>query len=367
MNNSNHNGNLNVLQTLEEEPFRFNFFQAVRMLDWSTRNDETSVSTKQPIGRDAVPKKETVRIKAHQSLSFPSGLVADFEQPEKEELPAEMVVPFFGITGPNGALPRHYTQLVIDRSRDKDFALRDFLDLFNHRAISFFYRAWAKYRLPIAYEEHFLHLDGAMATEDDLITRCLRCLTGFGTKHLTQRQELPDNALLYYGGHLAHQPRNAQSLARMVEDYFGVPASVIQLVGQWLYLSDEDQSKLGAMQIGMSLNNQLGKDVVVGNRVWGIENSIRIQLGPVGYDDFKSYSPAGDRLQSMAEMIRTYVGMEFDFDVQVVLRKEEVPQCQLGGAEKDGARLGWNTWVRNNPMPKDADDAIFACEGLPAA
>jgi type VI secretion system protein ImpH len=274
-----------------------------------------------------------------------------------------MVVSFLGLTGPSGVLPRHYTQLLIDRVRQKDFALRDFLDLFNHRIISLFYRAWEKHQFPFAYEDAASHPDGS---QEDLFTRCLFCLVGMGTGGLRDRLELDDRVLVHYGGLFAHAPRNVQSLEVMVSDYFGLRAEILQFHGQWLDLSEENQSRVSRRFDGDGNNNELGFNVVVGDRVWGVENKFRVRLGPIGYDQFQRFMPAGDSLQTLGQLVRTYVGPDLDFDVQPVLRREDVPCAQLGGDETNPSCLGWNTWVRGAAMTDDADDAVFEIEGTAA-
>jgi len=104
---------------------------------------------------------------------------------------------------------------------------------------------------------------------------------------------------------------------------------------------------------------------VVGERVWSIENKFRVRLGPVGYEQFCRFTPMGEGLMPLCQFVRSYVGPEFDFDVQPVLRAQEVPECRLGGDVMAGSRLGWNTWLRSKTLPKDADEAVFVNEGYP--
>lgn len=346
-------------EQLVREPYRFQFFQAVRLLERSALVEaQGDVPGAQPVGEDNPPPREVVRFHTLPSLAFPPGEIAALGPPPPDtSQPYQMTVPFLGLTGPAGVLPQHYTQLLIERVRRKDYSLRDFLDTFHHRLISLFYRAWRKYRFVVGYER----AAETRRPDDDLFTHCLFSLVGLGTAKLRGRQSVDDEALLYYAGHFIHAPRNALALEAILGDYLDVPARVIQFVGQWLYLERYDQSRLPSPGSREDGNNSLGVNVVVGQRVWGMENRVRVRLGPLSYAQFQRFSPRGDLLQPAAQLIRTYAGVEFDFDIQPVLRAAEVPRCQLGG----DAYLGWNTWTWSAPFPRDADDAIFVHEGWP--
>jgi type VI secretion system protein ImpH len=327
------------------------------------------------------------------SLSFPAAAVCEVRQPDRKDLPpdeprpVEMVVAFMGLTGPQGVLPHHYTAMLISRARRRDFALRDFFDLFDHRAISLFYRAWEKYRFPIGYERAQLaatqqRLPSPAAGEEqqptsplplagegpgvrgrdareDLFTQCLFSLVGLGTPGLRRRNLFDDDVFLYYAGLFAHYPRCAQSLEIMLADFFALPTVVRQFQGQWLRLGPDDLSALPSTRMPAGLNTQLGTNVVIGERVWNIESKFRIRLGPLNYRDFCRFLPSADRLRSLSHLVRCYVGPQFDFDVQLVLKAKEVPWCRLGGDGTDPSRLGWNTWVRSGEFEHDVDDAIF--------
>src|SRR4029077_2380484 len=117
--------------------------------------------------------------------------------------------------------PHPYTELVRERIRQKDTALRDFLDLFNHRIISLFYQAWEKYRFAIAYERG----------ERDRFSHHLLDLIGLGTPGLQNRQHVPDDSLLYYSGLLAMNTRSAMALQQILADYFEVDVEIEQFVG----------------------------------------------------------------------------------------------------------------------------------------
>jgi type VI secretion system protein ImpH len=272
-----------------------------------------------------------------------------------------MTVTFLGLIGANGVLPRHYTQLVIERVRHKDFSLRDFLDLFHHRAISLFYRAWEKYRFPIGYEravaEHPL--------QPDAFTSCLLSLVGLGPESLRRRLETPDEALLYYGGHFAHFPRNAIGLERVIGDYFRLPVEVLQFTGRWLHLEPKDQTRLPAGNVRGRRYHHLGDEALVGDRVWSVEHRFRVRVGPLDYATFRRLTPAGDLLRPLCQLIRTYVGPDFDFDVQLVLDQKETPPCRIDAGGAGAVRLGWDAWPRHREFVVAVDDAVFEHDGAP--
>jgi type VI secretion system protein ImpH len=337
----------------------FDFFQAVRLL-------ERLRPEKKPIGREALPAQEVVRLRSHLSLSFPPSSLFALDPSEEDRPYLRLIQSFIGLTGPSGVLPRHYTQMLLDIGRDvrgpERRSLGDFLAMFDHRIASLFYRAWEKYRFHIPYER-----GEAFRREPDDFTSAVFSLIGLGAPTLRGRlrvehDERPlgridDLALLYYSGLFAQRPRSAVVLEAIVVDYFRLPAKILQFQGQWLLLEKSDQTSLGS-------HGRLGIDAVAGDRVWDVQAKFRVRLGPLKMPAFEEYlpdrSPVPRRksLFLLAQLVRLYSGPELDFDVQLVLDAAEVPACRLGG-EGFGSRLGWNTWVTSQPRGRDADDAVF--------
>ncbi len=200
-----------VAEHLTSEPTAFGFFQAVRLL-------QRLRPERRGVGRFGDPAAEVVHFSARPVISFPPSELHVVDLPENR--PARMVVNFMGLVGPLGVLPYNFTLLVAERARVRDRALRDFLDIFQHRFVSLFYRAWEKYHFTAGYER-----DGK-----DGVTEHLRDLIGLGIGALRDRLAVPDEALLFYAGALAPQPRSAVALEQMLEDFLGVPVAVEQFV-----------------------------------------------------------------------------------------------------------------------------------------
>jgi len=359
-----------LAERLFAEGYVFDFFQAVRLL-------EKIAPERRPVGHEAPPSMEAARFRAHLAMNFPASAIYQVEPPAVL-VPPTLTVTFMGLTGPSGILPRHYTEMLM-RARDargpERYVARDWFDLFNHRLISLFYRAWTKYRFWLSYErgEHAL-------PDPDTFTEGLYCLIGLGNRSLRNRlrvavrppaedpqrerilSRVDDRVLLYYAGFLAHRPRCALSLERLLEDYFGIPVRVLQFQGQWLRLDTTSQSQVG-VEGG---NNGLGMNVVVGERVWDIRSKIRIRLGPLTYERFVSFcpdqsaAPGRKDFFKLMHLVRLYVGPELMIDVQLILKASEIPRCKMHHTPSKGPRLGWNCWLTRKPMQQDSYDAVFA-------
>ena len=147
----------------------------------------------------------------------------------------------------------------------------------------------------------------------------------------------------------------------LVADYFGLPVQVRQFQGQWLQLDADSLTRLG------EANSDLGVSVVAGERVWDVGSKLRLTIGPVGLDDFvallpdRSPMPQRKKFFLLVHLVRLFLGPDLDFDVQVVLKAEHVPECQLS-EEFPGARLGWNTWLTSQQPMHDVADALFEGE-----
>ena len=325
-----------VAELLRRQPSAFDFFQAVRLLG-------RLLPDRRPVGEFANPDTEVVRFGACPDFGFPPGQIASLQWPEGGQ-PA-MRVNFMGLTGPKGVLPLYYSALVRERLRARDSSLRAFFDIFNHRAISLFYQAWEKYHFAAGYERG-----------SDRVSPHLLDLLGLGTAGLAGRQAVPDEALEFRCGLIGPLARSASSLRALLMDYFEVPVEIEQFVGAWHPIDEETQC---AFTGEASCSEQLGRGAVVGDEVWDRQSGVRIRLGPLTLDQYRAFLPDGDAHQPLGALIRFFSGGELSFEVQLVLRKEEVPPCELGGDGPTAPRLGWLTWARTAPMPRDPDDGIL--------
>ena len=328
-------------QTLVEHPYGFDFFQAVRLLG-------LILPDRPDVGTSAKPSEEVVRFKARQSLEFPASAIHALDI---ESDPARMVVAFMGLTGFEGVLPHHYTEHIIARAGSRDFAMAEFLDLFNHRLISLFYRAWEKHQLPAAY-----HKAAARKERPDAFTGYLFDFIGMGTGGLRGRLAIPDEALLRYAGLFAQFPRSASVLRGILRDHFGVPVEVEQFDGAWRLLEMDELCNLDDRDI----RNQLGVGAIAGDGVWDPQARFRIRLGPVSLTRFAWFLPGTGAVRELDDITRLYVGEVLHFEWQVVLEAAEVPWCTLGDDAEPGPRLGWCAWLKTEEFEADPADAVFA-------
>ncbi len=324
-----------IAAMLDREPYRFEFFQAVRLL-------MRMAPRRQVVGRFTNPADEVVRFGVNPGVMFPASQIQELERPRRG--PARMRVNFMGLTGPSGVLPLMYSQTVLDRMRARDHALRDFYDLFNHRMISLFYQAWEKYRFPIPYERGEL----------DPFSHHLLALLGLATPGLQDRQDVPDDSLLFYSGLLALHARSAQALKQVLSDYFDVPVEIEQFVGAWYPVEVESQCSLGD---GLKYSERLGYGAVVGDEVWDQQSRVRIQLGPLTLERYMEFLPGREAYRHLRALAEFYAGEEYDVEIQLILKRAEVPVCELPG--DGGQQLGWTSWVKTADFRRDPGDTIL--------
>ena len=213
------------------------FFQLVRQLH-AEKVDEGSLSCR-PVGKDFSPENEVVRFRATRSLSFPSAEVTNVDEDTLGDRRTNLEVSFMGLTGPTGVLPDHYSEMVIEQHRERNEALRDFFDIFNHRSISFFYRAWSKYRLTLNAE-----MTGDLSHKIDPVTKSISSLMGIDIDRLKNVPDLDGRSLLYFAGHFIAQTRNSSSFSSLLTEYLGIPVEIKQFCGEWLDMEVDDRVQL---------------------------------------------------------------------------------------------------------------------------
>jgi type VI secretion system protein ImpH len=324
-------------EKLTEEACMFGFFQAVTLL-------QRLSAAASPVGGFSNPEAESVHFRVNPRLGFPASEIQTLEPSENG--PPEMTVNFMGLTGPSGVLPYTYSELILERSRAKDHTLAEFLDIFNHRAISLFYRAWQKPRFPVTYSngtsDHFTHY--------------LLDLIGLGTDGLRDRQEIEDEALLHYTALLGMQARSATALEQIIQDYFEVPVEVQQFTGGWYGLDAPTQCEMNDED---SASCQIGFGAVVGDEVWDRQARVRIRLGPLTIERYCDFLPEGNSYGALRALTRFFSNQCVEFEVQLVLDRAQAPATELDFDAANPARLGWVSWVKNMPLGSDPDDTIL--------
>jgi type VI secretion system protein ImpH len=317
---------------LRDRPFDFEFFEAMRRL-------ECAYPTHPRFGHSTKPASDPVRLAHAAALEFPARSIERFE-PGVGGAPGRLHGLFLGLFGPNGPLPLHLTEHVVDRQRNaKDSTLVAFADLFHHRMLSLFYRAWADAQPTVQFDR----------PAQDRFRTYVGALIGIATPQLEARDALPDQYKRFFAGRLVPQARNAEGLKGFLEHYFGAPVCVLEFVPGWMQLPRDAHLRMGG---GMA---QMGRNATLGAQVRGAQQRFRLRIGPLGLNEFNRFLPGGDALKELVAAVKLYAGGEKGWDVQLVLKKEDVPRTHLG----QSGRMGFNTWMGRYPKPVDADQVVL--------
>jgi type VI secretion system protein ImpH len=320
---------------LARDARRFDFFQALRLIE--------QAHAKRPrLGRSLAARDDAVRLSQDPELIFHPTALGEYV-PGENGRPGRLAVNFLGLLGPNGPLPTHLTAYVRERVRHaNDPTLARFLDVFHHRMLSLFYRAWADAQPVVSADR----------PGDDRFAGYVGSLFGLGAPALADRDAVPDSAKRHFAGILAAPTRHASGLRLILSRFFGVPVSVEPWRGHWITLPEEGRTRLSGAR--------LGESTVVGTRVWDCQHKFRIVIGPLRYADFARFLPGGQSLVKLADWVRDYVRDPLDWDVSLHLKRDDVPALRLQGNTAHGARLGWNTWLTSGAPVHDNHRVVIA-------
>ncbi len=322
-----------LLEKLGEKPGAFGFFQAMRWLH--------ALDPGMNLGKSLRPRDDRIRLRQEPDLRFAASTLRSFVPPNPDE-PGRLTVNFLGLLGPNGPFPLHVTEYALERvNQHKDTTLVAFLNVFHHRLLSLFYRAWAVH-------QKSADLDRATGQR---VSNYIGSFIGTGNAAMQHRDDVDDAAKLFFSGRLSTQTKNAEGLAAILNEYFGIPVQLEPFTGQWITVPETDACRLGESP----LTGQIGSTVIVGSRVWQVQTKFRLRFGPMKLPELVRMLPNQGSFKRLKTWIRNYCGDELFWDARYVLLASEVPTTQLGS----GGFLGWTTWVNTRKPERDAEDLLI--------
>ncbi len=303
------------------------------------------------LGEALRPRDEAVRLGQDAEMDFAPANIHSFRPGGVAPRIGQRA---FGLFGPMGPMPTHITEYVRERERSHaDPTLARFADLFHHRALLMFFRAWAQSRPEV-------HRDRPW---DDDFARWLSSLYGQAGKAFAQRSAVDDDAKRLHAATLMRGPRNAEGLAKVLQQYFGLPVRVEACLGHWLPLSDQDRTQL-LPSTSPARNTGLGHSAVLGRRVWDRQSHARLHIGPLTLAQFQRFMPGQPTRLALRDWVREYLGLSVSVDARLTLRGSEIPRLQMrpragrsaaSGAAPAAGRLGLDTWLgRRGPHADSA-------------
>ncbi|CAH0246724.1 hypothetical protein SRABI118_02861 [Massilia sp. Bi118] len=342
-----------VIERLFKEPWRFEYFQAVRLLElWLRRHGPSRL---EPAAGD--PVVNVLRFRNSISHRFPASQLEAIasETRDDEGLRYVHVTPaFMGLLGCSGVLPAHYNERIAEHEvRHKDEGPRAFLDTFSNRSLALFYEAWRKYRLPFKYQ-----LEGK-----DSFLPLLLGLAGFGNAGLRRRLaqgkngEVLDESIGYFAAAIRHRPASSAQIARVLSEYFGQPVAAEQFVGQWYDVPPAQQTTLG------EASAILGAGAMTGVRVWQRDLRLRLVIGPLDRASFDAFLPGGLAARALHALLTLFTGVTLEYEVELVLRAADVRAVTM----KEGCnigRLGWDAYLVEGTQAQDRRDVRYELHAL---
>jgi type VI secretion system protein ImpH len=290
------------------------------------------------LGAAALPREEPFRISQQPSMAFAPREIAGLDVAR-----GHLNVRLFGLGlwGPQGPLPLHLTELAYTRGESyQDHALARFADLFHHRSLALFYRAWAASQATASLDR----------PDDEAFSFYVASLIGTDPGEAS-RSCLPTHPRYAASAHLVRESRNPDGVAATLSHYFGVPMHVEEFIHHWIQVSGADRSRLGAP----SPSSIMCEGALLGDTIPDRQHKFRIVIGPVDLDQYLRLTPHGDDLPTLIEWVRAFVGFEYDWEIKLLVKPRAAPPARCDTAH----RLGYSTWLGESMDDEPVVGMIF--------
>ncbi|TKC89371.1 type VI secretion system baseplate subunit TssG [Trinickia terrae] len=276
-----------------------------------------------PPGTARLPRQEPFRIGQQPTMAFAPREIASLATHN-----GRLDIKLFGLGlwGPQGPLPLHMTEVAYSRTEGQDHTLVHFSDLFHHRALSLFYRAWASSQATAS-------LDRA---NDEKFSFYVASLIGTDSRE-ARHSPLPTHARFGAAAHLVREARNPDGLAAALSQYFGVPMTVEEFVFHWIPVEQSEHTKIG-MPGPPAI---MGEGALLGEMIPDKQHKFQLVVGPLDLDQYLRLTPHGEDLPTFVEWVRAFVGHEYDWEVKLLIKPRAAPPARAD----DSQRLGYSTWL----------------------
>jgi type VI secretion system protein ImpH len=340
-----------VISDLIKEPQKFDFVQALRLLELinATSNRSAAITIIRDPGE--INHKIQARFVSDYRMKFPIAAITKTD-PLNDNI-MQFTISGFGYVGAVGVLPYSFSYLVSLTQSNKNHGLKSFLDIFQNRSVQLFFQAGSKYRITISY-------DRGKFGDIDKFKRTLESFIGFSFKNIKNKLSIPDENLLYYSGFFSSSRRTIYALETILSDELGLNIHVIPFSGRWIKLDVDDQTSLSNNDLNKHYNC-LSKDAVLGERVWSVQNCFRVLVGPIHEERIYPLLPNGSDDIKIRDIVETYCGKEYEYEVQLQVEAKSVPFARLGVGDDaiNQCRLGQTSWVLATTSLVDRSDAVF--------
>ena len=325
-------------------PTEYEFFQAVRLLRLFL--EDAGESTRPFLSHR--PDQESIRFSSDVSKSFPSANLVEYEYDSPQEM-AQLTISFFGLHGALAALPWADVERAINQS-----SFRQFLDVFNHRLVSLFYRAWEKNRFFVPFERE-VRADTPSFPSD--LVGLLLSQIGLGTSGQAKSFAPDEKALLRHLMVLSGKHRSSSALECVLQHFFpGNAFQIYEFEKSYLMLRSDQVTRFGGQPGG---GGQLGLNTMMGDRIEDYQSRFRILIGPISFTQFQDFLPDKKSFSEMRELVKFVVGIHYDVVVQFEIEKSGIPSLQLQ-APYDQFQLGQNMWLSSQPFESNRRDPVFS-------
>jgi type VI secretion system protein ImpH len=323
--------------------------QGARILEAIARRNRPSKAERVPrVGEDMPLSEEPFHFVASDRMHIPVGDLAAVDLPVGGA--PQVVANVLGLVGATPSLPVYYSELQLQRRRARDRTMAEFYNVFDHRALSFFYRADVKYNWLLGYES-----EGQ--TAGDPVSSALLALEGFAAPSTRDRLSFPEALLVPLAGRLSDRRRPAGAIEATLRLVTGLPLSVRQAVPTWLPVPEAEQTRIGgpATRRFARLGGSMDGDVegrpdsepdaaMLGTAVLDVQHHYEIEGAPMSYETFLSCVKGGELLQTIRDVCRVATGIEQRPTLRLRIARDALPPLTLGNPEAP-AVLGRTTWI----------------------
>jgi type VI secretion system protein ImpH len=314
---------------------RFDLFAALRWIE--------AKAAPVPLGTSLRASDDAVRLHFDVGLTFAPTSIARMEW--ERGLPV-LYQHVLGLFGPNGPMPLHLTEYVADRERHfKDATLARFADVFHHRIIQLFYRAWAQGE-PVAE---------ANREAESLFTTVVDALTG--TNALSLRAAAPElqGPRRDQAHHLLGYVRTREGLEKRLIASLGHAVHVREFRVVRDSLDVADRLHLG--RPGPA--SRLGEASIIGARLLLGQSSIQVDFLNLDLATFLRYQTDSEHRALAVDILTFHLGQDIGWRISLQLRQDQIPRARLG---RQG-HLGQTMWLGS--LSGASKDYSFTDAALP--